>query len=229
MALAVVRVGGNISTSANNITSDTWTSVSGSLIVAIGNTSGISGAFASADTTDTFGNTYTLLGISNNGSGGPGIGFWINDGGTRGSQTVTCNPAEGFLNLGIIEITGHSAGAAYDSTTAAAATDGTNPLDVTAAAAISGNQIAIYAVCIDSASNSTFTNPSGYTDINEQGTGSTSVVHHNSYKINETGTPTVGCSFGGVIVSAREALVTFKEAGGGGGPSVKAGAGIVGP
>ena len=64
MALAVVHVGGNVSTSVSNISSDSWTSTANSDIIVIAHlwaTGAGPVPRTDGEITDTKGNSYTLL------------------------------------------------------------------------------------------------------------------------------------------------------------------------
>jgi len=217
MALAVVHVGGTV-TGVSAVVSDSWTSTAASLIVCVGQTFGSTGSPANGDITDSKGNTYTLGTGFYGGAANVGIGIWYNNAGTRGAaHTCTYDPASGVQNISVVEITGQDLTAAvYDSTTAAHLkdVDGLSPFNITAAAAISGNQIAVYALADASTNNFAWTQPSGYTNIINQPNGGVGLVSDAAYKINETGTPTVGAT--NAETSAQDVQVlfaTFKEAG----------------
>lgn len=218
MALAVPHVGGSIATGSGTITSDSWTSTAGSLIVAIIFSFGMTSPAAAGDITDSKSNSYALRVSSVGGISGVAIAVYDNVGGTRGAtHTVTANPVNSssgdFDNIGIIEITGADASTPYDATTGAVATDSVTPFAVTAAGAISGNQIAIYGISADLVSNSAWTGPSGYTLIIQNPDPTTDFPCWSGYKINETGTPTVSSTNASSLTGAgaREALVTYKE------------------
>lgn len=211
MAITVPHVGGNISTPGDTATSDSWTSTSGSLIVVIGHTFGTTGSAANGDVTDSKGNSYTLI-TSDLIAGSIGIAAYYNNGGTRGaSHTVTFNgPGSGtFVNVAVIEISGTNL--TLDGTTFATASDTTSPFSVTAAAALSGTQIGIYGATLSTGSNSAWTQPTGYTNIINQGGGDLFLVSDAAYKINETGTPSPGGSGGWTVSAAREIFVSFME------------------
>lgn len=223
MALAVAQATGSTSSGLASVTVSFGSSTtSGSLIVGIGcyyNTGGVVGA--AGDCTDSKSNTYSLAGYSFGAVNQAGIGGYYNNAGTRGSShsvTVNLVNAAGESDqLGIIEITGQDPSTPFDSTTFATANDITSSFDVTAAAAISGNQIAIYGVSVAGTSGSpSWTGPTGYTVAGSQNNADTSLVYWTGYKINETGTPTVGGSWSGTVgESPREIFMSFKEAGGG--------------
>ncbi len=215
MALAVAQVGGNVTTGSGSIAATFGsTTTTGSLIVAVYHAYAANVAVAGGDITDSNSNTYSTttsaMGVA------ACISAYYNNAGTRGaSHAVTGNlvNASGESdNLAMIEITGQHASTPYDTTTAATSTDLTSPYDVTAAAAISGTQIAIYGTTIDSGNNNAFTNPTGYSNIINQPDGITALVSYAGYKLNETGTPTVGATSSHGTANARNLLVTFKAA-----------------
>lgn len=220
MALAVVHVGGQATTGTSTVTSDSWTSTAGSDIIVVGHTFADNGAATNGDITDAKSNTYTLLTSTMGGGSDIGIAVWHSNNTTRGaSHTVTYNPTAGAggesLNLAVIEITGQDQSSDYDSTTANTHVYavGTTPANITASAAISGNQIAIYAETVNSGDNVAFTQPTGYTNILNQPNGVSDLVSDAAYKINETGTPTVGAARTiGSTTGNRVVFVTFKEA-----------------
>lgn len=223
MALGVPHVGGKNTSSGAGVTatSDAWTSTSNSLIVVIGHHFNTAGSSADGDVTDSNSNTYHLV-TSLLGGGASGIAVWYNNAGTRGaSHTVSLNgPGTAESNkLTVIEVTGQDLTTPLDSTTFATNNDGSSPFAVTAAASISGNQIAIYGSTNDTngGPDGAWTPPGGYTGALEWGSDSTGgLVFFGGYKINETGTPTVSGSWGGTTANARQVFVTFKEAVGGG-------------
>lgn len=209
MALAVVHTGGVTGGS----TSDSWSSTATSLIVAIGHFFDNSSAPNDGDVTDSHSNAYTLVVNGAGGAGLPGVAIWYNNNGTRGAAHTVDVAVAGVSdqNNSIIEITGQDlTSAVFDTTTDATGTDSASPYDVTAAAAISGNQIAIYGVTLDASDNVAWGQPSGYSNIRNVQNGTASLVSAASYKINETGTPTVGATRTG-SATAREAFATFKE------------------
>lgn len=217
MTLAVAHVGGN-NTSPVGATSDSWTSVAGSLIVAVGHTFDAPASAAAGDMTDSKSNTYTLA-ISLYNQFSVGIGVWYSNAATRGSShTVTYNPPGGggeADNLAVIEITGQDTGAAYDTATDATVTYSTpwTPFNITAAAAITGNQIAIYGVTLDDSSGvQAWGEPSGYSTILNNPS-SAGLVCIGSYKLLETGTPTVGATrVSSATAAGIGVFATFKEA-----------------
>jgi hypothetical protein len=222
MALAVPQVGGfDTSLTGGAAVAATYGSstTSGSLLVAIGHLYNTSGVLTNGDITDNKSNTWTLRGSSLGGASAVGIGIWDQVGGTRGAtHTVTLNLANSsadIANLAIIEITGADASTPFDATTLAFATDASSPYSVTSAAAISGNQIALYGASLDTGANTAFTQPTGYSDIINQPDGAFNVSIA-SYKINETGTPSPGATSSHAPSAAREVFATYKEAGGGG-------------
>ena len=243
MALAVAAIGGNDTTATGTVTTTaSWTSTANSDIVVIGHIYGSLGAPADGDVTDSKSNSYTLLGSLIPTGNVPGIGIWHSNNTTRGaSHTVTYAPTGGggtnteSVNLSVVEITGQHLTSDFDAATFATAVDTTSPFspwNVTAAAAISGNQIAVYGVTIDTnTGNFAFSNPTTSTGILSQGD-SANLCFYAGYRINETGTPTVGAtrSDSGVTASGgRMLLATFKESSGGPAPVEKAGVGIIGP
>jgi hypothetical protein len=225
MALAVNQTFGNNSTSGvgADINSSTVTTVSGSLLVVILHSYNTAGVGANGDITDSKSNTYTHHGGFYNGVNGAGIAIYSNDAGTRGSGHFISgnrvNDGASQCNIACIEITGHNTGAAFDATTFAAIADasGNTPWLVTAAAAISGNQIAVGGVTIDTGGTNAWTDPTGYTNINHQDNGSGALVTCASYKLNETGTPVVSWANNDTTSTGLSAVLiaTFKEAGGG--------------
>ena len=171
--------------------------------------------------TDSKGNTYTYTGTGGGGGASTaGAAVYYNNAGTRGaSHTFTFNGpgTTTIVNVSVIEITGQDLSTPFDSTTDATATDATTPFNVTAGGAINGNQIAIYACTPSVGAEDTFNHPGGYSNIFTQSSG-TFLVSIASYKLNETGTPTVGATRSGPAPSnAVEVFATFKEAGAGGG------------
>lgn len=227
MALAVAHVGGNVSTGTGTITSSSWTSTAGSDIIVIGHIFATAGAAANGDITDSKSNTYTLLGSSIGTSVTSGIAMWHSNNTTRGaSHTVTYNPTASAgtgsesINVAVVEITGQDSSADFDATTLATFADNISPFspfNVTASAAISGNQIAVYGTTLNAGSNFAFTQPTGYTNIINTGNGAAALVSLASYKIDETGTPTVGATrTDSDTGDCHTIIATFKEAAGGG-------------
>lgn len=222
MALAVLHVGGNVTTvTGGAVTSDSWTSTAGSLLVVIGHTYNTSSAPSNTDVSDSKGNSWVVAGGSSlySGLGQPGIVMFRNSGGPRGAgHTISYQGPGGpsSNNVAVIEIAGADAIAPYDPTTANVnrQTVGGSPWNVTASGLIVPVQIAVYAVTIDTGTSTSWGNPTGYSNIINQGDGSTKLVTYAGYKIGETGTPTVGATGAFVIGSANEAIATFKEAAG---------------
>jgi hypothetical protein len=218
MAIAVNQVFGKTTTTTGGATatSSSVTTVSGSLLVAISPVFNTAGALVDADCTDSKSGTWTLAQTNLGGSGAVGIGVWYQLGGTRGTtHTVSCNLTNSSNEdklLLVVEITGHDTSTPLDTTTKATGTDATSAYTVTSAAAISGNQIAIYGVGLDTGTNTSFTAPTGYTNIGNQGNGSTDLVGGAWYKLNETGTPSPGATSSHSNTAGREVFVTFKEA-----------------
>jgi hypothetical protein len=208
VTLAVPHVGGQVTT-ATSVTSDSWTSTAGSALGIIGHVFGAH-TLAAGDVTDSKGNTYTFAGGINGTGSTPGIGFWYNLSGTRGaSHTVTFNPGVS-ANVAVVEVTGNSL--SFVAATFATASDGTSSFDVTAAAAISGTQIGMYGATIDTGDSKAWTQPSGYTNIINQGNGISFLVSDAAYKLNETGTPTVGATGTfSPVAAGREVFATFQE------------------
>lgn len=223
-ALGVAHVGGqNTTESGGTIISDSWTSTANSDIIVIGHIFNSAGAATDGEVTDSKGNSYTLLGQLLGGASLPGIAIWHSNDTIRGAaHTVSYNPTgtADSKNLAVIEITGQNTTSDFDSTTFATLADASSPFspwNIACAAAISGNQIAIYAVTVDAGQSATWTDPGGYTPIISQGNGTSYLVSYAGYKINETGTPTVGASRTDTgDLSGRMLIATFKEAGGGG-------------
>jgi len=219
MALAVAHVDGKVTGGAPT-TSGSWTSTAGSCLVAIGHLFANAGAAASGDMTDSKSNTWTLRGSIYGGAGQPGTAIYEQNNGTRGAaHTVTFAPTAGaptISNIAVVEITGQDLVSDFDATTFATAADTSapfSPWNVTAAGAISGNQIGVYAVTVDAtAGTGAWTNPTGYTNIINQNDAAV-LVSYAGYKINETGTPTVGAVRSDTsVVGGRMLLATFKEA-----------------
>lgn len=227
MALAVNQNSGTQGSTASTAT-PSLTTVSGSLLVVYLTHYDATNTPANGDITDNKGNSYTLLESRYLGPASGGVGIWYNDAGTRGaSHTITGTITAGSTGFGccsvaVCEITGQNTGSAADAATHANNNDSTSPYVVTAAAAISGNQIAIVAISPDdNGSAGTFTPPTGYTLIFDAGGAINGADIFGAYKINETGTPapstswsTAGGSFG------AQAFATFKEATGGQDPDV---------
>lgn len=219
MALAVAQVGGNVGTGAGSISATFGsTTTSNSLIVALCHTYNTSGAAAAGDVTDSKTNTYQLALANFGGASAPGISGYYNSAGTRGAShqlTVNLvNSSSDSSNIAMIEITGQdtsTSSSCFDATTAASGTDSSSPWSVTSAAAISGNEIAIYGVTIDTSSVTPFTQPTNYSDIINQGDGGQALVSCASYKNLETGTPSPGAT-STHSGTARELFLTFKEA-----------------
>lgn len=217
MALLVAQVGGNVTTATATISATFGSATTaGSLIWAIDHVYNTSGAAVTGDVVDNKSNSYPLITSSFGGAGAPGIAGYYNNGGARGaSHQLTANlvnSAGESCNLAMTEITGQDPTAPLDTTTFNTATDAASPWDVPAAAAIVGNQVSGYGVTIDTGTNTAFTNPTGYSTIITQPNGVTSLVSHAAYKINETGTPTVGATSTHSSTAAREIFFTFKEA-----------------
>jgi len=218
MSLAVVNTGGNGATGSDTITSPSFTTTAGSLIIAVGTVYNTSGSAAGGDFTDSKGNSYTLANASLGGTNTVGIEVAYQLGGTRGSShTISYNgpgPSTS-VNIAVLEITGHDTSTPFDSSTDAFAFDlnATGGWTVVAGGAISGNQIAIYVCVIDTGSTNTWTMPTGYTNVNNHGNGATDLVDCVAYKINETGTPTVSGLWGsGTATDACQFFASFKEA-----------------
>lgn len=217
MALAVPHVGGNATQGTITQTSDSWTSTAGSLIVVMASTFDAISAFTAGECTDSKSNTYTLIGQRNGGSLAMGTALWYTNNNTRGAThtvTIDLTPQTGgrFVNLGVVEITGQALTSPLDSTTFATAVDTTSPFTVTSAAAIVGNQIAVYGAVINGSSSAAWTQPTGYTNIINQGNGAADNLFDNAYKINETGTPSPGAAYTAGNTDAVEIFATFKEA-----------------
>lgn len=219
MALAVAQVGGNVTTVAGTITATFGSSTTaGSLIVACGMTFGATSPMATGDVTDNKSNpNYTLRQGVTGGASGDAAAIYDDVGGSRGaSHQLSYNPINGTgdnNNIGMIEITGADTSTPYDSTTGATNNDSTSPYSITAAGAISGNQIAIYVCSADLTGNSAWTQPTGYSNIINQ-PDSANFPSICSYKINETGTPSPAASNaqGITAAGAHEAFATYKEA-----------------
>ena len=222
MALAVAQVGGNSSTATNG-SSFTFgsTTTTGSLIVVGIWCYNTSGSAAAGDFTDSKSNTYQLAGSLLSSLEGVEMGY--NNAGTRGSSHQCTGNAPGAnesICTGGVEITGQdttNSTSCFDSTTFNTANDTTSPFAVTAAAAISGNQIAVYLCSIGGASgNQAVGDPTGYTLIKSQGNANTDLCGYMGYKINVTGTPSPACTWAGTVgsESPREAFASFKEASG---------------
>ena len=222
MALAVAQVGGNTSTATNGISFTFGSSTTtGSLIVLGGWNFNTSGSAAAGDFTDSKSNTYQLAGSSLSVAEGVELGY--NNAGTRGTshQCTVNSPGNGeSICAAGVEVTGQdttNSTSCFDATTLATANDTTSPFNVTAAAAISGNQIGIYLCSIGGASgNQAVGNPTGYTVAASQGNANTDLCGYMGYKINETGTPSPGCTWAGTVgtESPRELFASFKEASG---------------
>jgi hypothetical protein len=218
MALAVVHVdGASDPAHTGNAVTPSWTSVANSLLVVVGATFNATGSPVNGDVTDNQGNTYTVGPGAYGGAGNEGLGLWYSNATTRGAgHTVTFHPLSGApsdTNISVVEITGQDlTSAVYDTTTKAAGTDGVSPYNITAAAAISGNQIAVYGAVVVAFANSAWTAPGGYSNIFNQPDAANFLGSDAAYKINETGTPTVGATRGEATTAGREVFATFKEA-----------------
>ena len=196
----------------------------GSLIVVATGYFNTTAAQLASEVTDNKSNTYQLS-VSAGGAGNTeGGGICYNNNGTRGaSHQVTVNPsgASHSIAINLIEVTGQdqtTSTSCFDATTVANANDITSPFTVTAAAAISGNQIAVYLAGIGGGSGSNaVTEPSGYTRVGSYNDAGLGFVFDCAYKINETGTPSPACTWAGTVSpeSPREFFATFKEAAGG--------------
>lgn len=221
MALAVAQVLGSTGGGAvDPVTSPTFTSTAGSLLVMLPCWYGGTGSMITGTpATDSLGNTWTFGNVTPTSAAlsTTGVGMWYQLGGSRGSQTVSFNVAGSAdnINLHVIEITGQS-GTPYDAVTAKnAVIADTSPWNAPAQAAISGNQIAIHMVVLDTGTNTSFTNASGYTTIYTEGNGAASLVSHAAYKLLETGTPNVGPTSShstGTTGNSRGIFASFKEA-----------------
>jgi hypothetical protein len=221
MALSVNQVSGNVTVSATanaTATTPSITTVATSLLIWVATVFNTAGALVNGDVLDNKGNSWTLIPGSSSLSGANvGIGAWYNNNGTRGSgHTVSGNltgSAGEFQNGHLIEILGQDLSSPIDSITTATSTDATSAYQVTAAGAIVGNQIGIYATVNDSGSNSAFTAPAGYTNIINQPDGTGFLVGGAWYKINETGTPSPGATSAHTgITTARNLFISVKEA-----------------
>lgn len=216
MSFTVNHVGGQATSGAPPITSDSWASTTGSTIVAIGHTFNVA-SFSSGQMTDSKGNSYTFRGGAT-ASSAIGIGVWDNIGGTRGaSHNVTISPGGGTEALSVIEFSGTGT-ITWDTTTLATATDATSPLSVTAAAALSGTAIGIYGAAVDNGVLGTWGDPAGYSTILSFGDGSAGLVFYSGQKIGESGTPTVSATYSAAISSAKELFASYSDSGGGAGP-----------
>ena len=230
MAMAVAQVGGNVSSSSGGGSiSFTFGSstTTGSGIALIGHTFNTSGSAAGTDFTDSKSNTYQLGKALLGGASSIGIEGAYNNAGTRGASHQCTFNAPGnneSNNIAGIEFTGQDASTStscFDATSSNTANDATSSWDVTAAAAVPSGCLAVYGVSIDTGTNNAFTQPSGYTNIINQPDGTAFLVSCASYKLNETGTPTVGATSGHTAGSgsAREILLVFIAASAGGGPT----------
>lgn len=219
MALAVAQVGGNITTSnvgaANSFTFGSATTT-GSLICWLVATYSNS-AYTSSEFTDNKSNTATVLDQTPT-SVQECTGLAYNNAGTRGaSHQLTFDAVSGSAssNCAGVEFTGFDTTTPFDTAVTGKANDTTSSFDVTASAAFASGAAAIYLCCIGGASGSAaIGDPTGYTLISEQGDANTYLVHHFSYKLSETGTPTVGCTWTGTVgsESPREMIIAVKAA-----------------
>jgi hypothetical protein len=225
MAIAVAQVGGNTSTAINGISFTFGSSTtSGSGIILLGLEYNTSGSAAAGDFTDNKSNTYQLAGSLMGGANSVGVecGYNTISTGTRGAshQCTVNGPGAGeSINAAGIEITGHDSTtttSAFDSASFATANDATSAWTVTAAAAVASGVIGIYGVAIDTGTNNAFTQPTGYTNISNQPDGTSFLVSCASYKLSESGTPSVGATSGHTAGSgsAREIFAAFKPAAG---------------
>lgn len=221
MALAVAQVIGNATgTGGGGTITVTFGSstTTGSLIALIGPCYNTSGAAAGSDFTDNKGpNTYTLAESNLGGASALGFEAAYNNAGTRGASHQVSFNGPGTTDtseVAGVEITGQDSSTPFDTTTHTTAADGTSPFAITAAAAISGNQIAIYGVVIDTSGTNAWSGPAGYTLIGQLTNGAADLIYWTGYKINETGTPTVSATNTDVIAGAggKEIFFTFKEA-----------------
>lgn len=210
--------------SAGTTTTPDFTSTSGSLIVVVGSwfgssTDPVAGTGSSGSITDNKTNPYTLAGFIRNGSN-EGVAVWYNLAGTRGAShhVIMLVGSAGSNNLGVAEFTTNNTwnSPPFDSGTFATGTDSTDPIGITAAGAISGTAVAFFGSCIDNGANGTWTPSTGYSNIFNFGNGSIGLTSDSSYKIGETGTPTLSVGYSAAISSARNLFATFSEAGGGG-------------
>jgi len=211
MALAVVDVRGATGT-ALDVSAAAYTSTSGSLIVVVVTNFDCTVA---GSVTDSFLNSYTQIsGVGAIGAGVVGIEVYFNNAGTRGAaHVITGHATASFPDIACIEITGQDLVSPVVTVTKGNATDASSPYNVTAGGAIVGNQIAVYAVTLDTGANTAFTPPGGYLNIYNEPDGANNVMEA-AYKINETGTPTVGATSAHAPAAAREAFVTFEEGAG---------------
>jgi len=223
--LQVNQVLGKDGPNANpSLTSNAFTSIAGSLLVVVVTGFNISTAVNNNLVTDSKGGTWVKVPDASNSIHSPGgecIGVWYLKDGSRGAShtiTFTATVSSSNLNLHIVEITGFDTTAPLDTTTDALGTDGSgNPIIITAAGAIVGNQIAIAGTASSDGGDGTWTNPTGYTDIYEQGTSSQRTCAGAWYKIGETGTPSLSASFSNNSGGNQWVFVSFKVASGGGG------------
>ncbi len=212
--MTVEHVGGHsaLHTGGATCTSDSWTSVSGSLIVVVAHYYNTAGAAANGDVTDSKGNSYTLWpGSEVAGSTNiTGTAVYYNNAGTRGTtHTVSVNRVNdngSLTNCSVIEITGQHA-SPINTTADATSNDATSPYDVTAGAALPTNNIAIYGNCLDTGDTNAYGAPAGYTAILVESDGSSTLCSAAYYKVNESGTPTVGATKGGTISNAASVFV----------------------
>lgn len=219
MALAVAQVGGNITTSnagaANSFTFDSSTT-SGSLILWLVAANSISSPIAS-EFTDNKSNTqtvmdYIVLSVQE------AVGVAYNNAGTRGaSHQLTFDPTSGSasVNLGGIEITGFDTSTPFETACTGKANDTASPFDVAIASSVPSGGMAVYVCSIGGASgNAAVGNPTGYTVISSQGNANTDLAHYFGYKLSESGTPTVGCTWAGTVgsESPREMIIAVKAA-----------------
>lgn len=226
MAIAVAQVGGNVTSSSGGAgISFTFGSATttGSAVALVGHCYNTSGAEAAGDFTDNKSNTQQLAGSLLGGAASIGIAGAYNNAGTRGSSHQYSYNAPGnndSANLAGIEFTGQDASTStscFDSASFATANDATSAWSVTAAAAVPSGALAVYGVSIDTGTNDAFTQPTGYTNIINQPDGTSFLVSCASYKLSESGTPTVGATSGHTAGSgsARELFMAFIPAAGG--------------
>lgn len=227
MALAVAQTKSTTASGNVSVTSPSFTSTSGSLLVVVlcaYNPASV--AVADGDITDSKSNSYTRIPNASifPGTNVSGIAAYFNNAGTRGtSHTVTGNPVNsggGSYQICVIEFSGFDTSTPIATATAATANDTTSAFDVTAAAAVPSGGAGIYGCSVagDSGS-SAWGDPSGYTVAGHADDASADLVYYVGYKLNETGTPTVGGTWGGTVgaTSPRECFFAVQAAGGGGG------------
>lgn len=213
----VGSTGGN----ASDVISPSFTSVVGDLLIAAVATFDVDIAFTDTMVNDNKGNTWHLAEGQPKGDGLPGSGIWytvVTTGGAATTVTFQSGAGHGTYHdiaiLGFHSTTGWAT--PFDTTTHANASDISDPMQVTAAAAISGSQVAVAVCCTNTGGTNAYAPPTDYLLGYFQNDGSSYNAFASAYRIGETGTPSPGFTKAGSSqTQASQTFVTFKEDAGG--------------